>query len=42
MTENHENLEAAMEWSLSRGEAEYAARMAASAAHFWCVRGRLA
>lgn len=42
MTESHENLDAAMEWSLSRGESECAARIAASATHFWCVRGRLA
>jgi tetratricopeptide (TPR) repeat protein len=42
VTEEHENLDAAMRWSLGRGEAECAVRIAASVVHFWCVRGRLA
>ena len=40
--EEQENLIAGMEWSLAAGEIESAARTAASMAHFWCVRGRLA
>ena len=42
VTEEHENLDAAMRWSLAAGEAESAVRIATSVAHFWCVRGRLA
>ncbi|HET6362340.1 MAG TPA: tetratricopeptide repeat protein [Gemmatimonadota bacterium] len=42
ITEEHENLNAAMRWSLAGGDAECAVRIAASVAHFWCVRGRLA
>ena len=42
VTEEHENLDAAMRWSLGGGEAECAVRIAASVVHFWCVRGRLA
>ncbi|HUF90460.1 MAG TPA: tetratricopeptide repeat protein [Gemmatimonadota bacterium] len=42
VAEEQENLIAGMEWSLATGEVESAARIAASIAHFWCVRGRLA
>ena len=42
VTEEHENLDAAMGWSLAGPDPDAAARMAASVAHFWCVRGRLA
>ena len=42
VTEEHENLDAAMRWSLAAGEVESAVRIATSVAHFWCVRGRLA
>ncbi len=42
VTEEHDNLNAAMRWSLAGGDAECAVRIAASIAHFWCVRGRLA
>ncbi len=42
VTEEHENLEAAMRWSLASGDTECAVRIATSVAHFWCVRGRLA
>jgi len=42
VTEEHENLVAAMQWSLDGKDVECAVRIAASVAHFWCVRGRLA
>jgi tetratricopeptide (TPR) repeat protein len=42
VSEEHENLDAAMRWSLAGGDVECAVRIAASVAHFWCVRGRLA
>ena len=42
VSEEHENLDAAMGWSLAGGDVECAVRIAASVAHFWCVRGRLA
>ena len=42
VTEEHENLDAAMGWSLTGTDAECAVRIAASVVHFWCVRGRLA
>jgi predicted ATPase/DNA-binding SARP family transcriptional activator len=42
VSEEHENLDAALRWSLDGGDVECAVRIAASVAHFWCVRGRLA
>jgi tetratricopeptide (TPR) repeat protein len=42
VTEEHENLDAAMAWSIAGPEPECAVRIAASVVHFWCVRGRLA